>query len=177
MTWIQTYSGVAFDLVKPVPAMVVVRDVAHALANIGRYTGHAEVFYSVAQHCVLMSRLVDPRYALAALVHDAPEAYVGDMAAPLKRMCPDFACVEQRVTVAVLEALIGRSALRPEEEAAIRHADLRMLATERRDLLGPHPRPWVIDEMEIRPYHDTIWPWHPAQAEHYWLKRLQELRG
>ena len=73
--WIQTYSGKKFWLDPPMWDQIDIIDIAHALSMTCRYGGHSKFFYSVAQHCCLMSRLVPKRLALAALLHDAVEAY------------------------------------------------------------------------------------------------------
>lgn len=80
-----TYTGKVFDFDSPSDGPVCLEDIAHALGMLCRFNGHIRRFYSVAQHSVLVSKLVDPRYALLALFHDAAEAYVGDMVSPLKR--------------------------------------------------------------------------------------------
>lgn len=69
--------------------MVDVEDVAHALSNINRFTGHTAYAYSVAQHCVAVSRYLELTgqpvpVQYAGLMHDAHEAYFGDISAPLK---------------------------------------------------------------------------------------------
>ena len=84
-TWIQTHSGIAFDLLKPTPDMIVIDDIAHALSNLCRFTGHSK-FYSVAQHSRLASFMVSEQFALQALMHDASEAYLTDISAPLKAL-------------------------------------------------------------------------------------------
>src|SRR4051812_3444740 len=87
MTWIRTASGQKVSLKKPEPATLLLEDIAHALSNICRFAGHTARFYSVAEHSVLASRHIgDARFALAALMHDASEAYLGDVSRPLKRM-------------------------------------------------------------------------------------------
>jgi hypothetical protein len=83
--WMQTFTGRAFYPLDPRPEDIDPVDIAHALSLICRYGGHSSRFYSVAEHCVLMSHAVAPEHALWALLHDATEAYLGDMIRPLKR--------------------------------------------------------------------------------------------
>jgi 5'-deoxynucleotidase YfbR-like HD superfamily hydrolase len=87
--YMQTFSGdkfYPFDLTKFV---LNFDDIAHALSNICRYAGHTKRFYSVAEHCVVMAELF-PDEAKAALLHDAAEAYFGDLPRPIKQMFPQF---------------------------------------------------------------------------------------
>lgn len=172
MSWIQTYTGRAFDLFDPEPEQICIEDIAHALSNICRYTGHSKWHYSVAQHCVLMSERVAPEHALYALLHDAPEAYVNDLARPLKRslVLEGYVEVEERVTKTVFKAL-GFS---PTEEdlKAIAEADLRMLGTEWRQLFGPPPRKWPFDG---EPYPMVLLKWSPEFAEASYLVRYRGL--
>lgn len=144
--WIQTYSGRQFFPLAPKATDVDLRDIAHALAQQCRYTGHTLRFYSVAEHSVRVSRRVgeltgnDPDACLWGLLHDASEAYLVDVPSPLKRL-PEFAFyreAEKRLTAVVAE----RFGLTSEEPAAVRQADLELLSTERLQLLGPPPAPW-----------------------------------
>jgi hypothetical protein len=123
---------------------------------------------SVAQHSVLASERVEPRHARWALLHDAAEAYVGDVSQPLKSMLPDFREVERRVEAAVREAF-GLEPPMPEE---VRRADSRMLVTEALQLLGPPPRPWGVD---AEPYDVEITSWGPRFAKERFLWRFEEL--
>ena len=79
MSWIQTFQGKAFDPFAPRPADISHFDIAHALSNICRFTGHTNTFYSVAQHSVQVALLVPRPMQLAALLHDASEAYLCDI--------------------------------------------------------------------------------------------------
>src|SRR4051812_20612492 len=87
--WMQTYTGRAFWPLDAQPEDVDPLDIAAALSMLCRYGGHVSRFYSVAEHCLLMSEAVAPEHALWALLHDATEAYMGDMVRPLKRQMPE----------------------------------------------------------------------------------------
>src|ERR1019366_9954250 len=82
---IRTYSGVRFKPLDPDPA-VGISDIAHALANQCRFGGHSSAFYSVAQHSVRVSEICAAEDALWGLLHDASEAYLVDVPAPLKQL-------------------------------------------------------------------------------------------
>jgi hypothetical protein len=90
-TRIQTHSGGTFDLLNPDPADVRTEDIAHALSQIARYTGHTDTPYSVATHSVHVSQIVRPGLASLALLHDAAEAYLGDWSTILK-IATDLEC-------------------------------------------------------------------------------------
>lgn len=168
--WIQTASGVEFDLLEPRPEDVRIEDVAHALSNICRYTGHVRTHYSVAQHSVLVSHVCAPEDALWGLLHDATEAYVNDLAAPLKRMLPDYAAVEESVLTAVAEAF----GLELPIPASVKRADLVLLVTEQRDLLPYHGWTKVLD---VTPLDEPVVPLPPGRAAAAFLGRYAELTG
>jgi Predicted hydrolases of HD superfamily len=84
-SWIMTFTGKRFRPFDPDPAEIDIRDIAHALSHTCRYGGHTRRFYSVAEHCVLLSRIVPADMAFDALMHDAAEAYLGDIPRPIKK--------------------------------------------------------------------------------------------
>lgn len=171
--WMQTFSGRVFYPMAPRASDVCIEDIAHALALTCRYNGHCHSFYSVAQHSVIMSRNAMPLHAEWALFHDAAEAYVGDMIRPIK--CGDigaeFAPIEEINLIAIAEHF-GLVWPMP---AMIKAADLQMLATEARDLMGGQVRPWSLEGIE--PLEQVIVPWTPEEAEDEFLTRFEELRG
>src|SRR5271165_7548492 len=83
--WIQTYTGRVMYPLDPRPEEINIIDIAHALSNLCRFTGHVRTFYSVAEHSVRVSQHCDPKDALWGLLHDASEAYLADMSRPMKR--------------------------------------------------------------------------------------------
>lgn len=82
--WIETNSGKKFDLLNPTAGMIDISDIAEHLSKICRYIGACPRFYSVAEHCIIGSRLIPEQYKLSFLLHDAHEAYIGDISRPLK---------------------------------------------------------------------------------------------
>lgn len=125
---IRTRVGTYFDFENPEGSEVVLADIAHALGNLCRFTGHTRWFYSVAEHSVHCSFLVPEKDAAAALMHDAVEAYVGDVSRPLKSLLPGYKEIEQRVERAVLSRF-GIAHPLPE---SVKRADMMMLRLEQR---------------------------------------------
>lgn len=167
--WMQTYTGVKFYPMSPDASEVSPVDIAHSLSLLCRYNGHVDRFYSVGEHCVLMSQAVEPDVALWALLHDATEAYVGDMIRPLKLYQPDFVQAEVRVMAAICE----RFGLQPEMPAEVKSADSRILLVERAALMPNTRHAWSIDGLSPLPV--TVRGWGPGEAERTYLVRLQEL--
>ena len=100
---ITTRSGRRVDLTNPRPDDICIYDIAWALSHICRWTGHVASFYSVAEHSVLVSERVPVAYARAALMHDAAEAYIGDVSAPLKSVLPEYRRLEAQFSAVIAE--------------------------------------------------------------------------
>lgn len=104
-----TASGKVFDLHRPHPDDIDSLDIAHGLSQICRYNGRTPIFYSVAQHSLLVASLAahadePPTVTLAALLHDAAEAYTGDIIRPLKGLLhPTFHAHELAIETAIRE--------------------------------------------------------------------------
>lgn len=130
MSIISTYTGKEFDLADPQPEMFDIVDIARGLSNQGRFAGHTDKFYSVAQHSTQVADVVEAEFKLAALLHDLSEAYLCDIPAPLKAMLPEYQKVEAKVMQAGLAAF-GLDETIPVE---VKTADLRMLVTEHNQL-------------------------------------------
>lgn len=137
---ILTHSGIEFDVCRPDPDLIEIEDIAHALSHICRFTGHTKHFYSVAQHSYLCATLVPTEHALEALLHDAAEAYIGDVSNPLKAQLPGYQMIEFRLEQAIRQ----RFGLPAKKTPWIKEADLQMLAAEKAQLMPQFEEPWDI---------------------------------
>lgn len=153
-------------------SVIDIKDIAHALSNLCRFNGHCPCFYSVAQHSVLVSEKVPEEYELAALLHDASEAYLGDISAPLKRLLPDYKLIEKNVQDRIYYKYGIPKSIGYHE--CIKKADLEALATEKRDLMKQVNEHWsMLDGVE--PWNEFIFPVSPVEASDMFLRRFNAL--
>ena len=101
--WMQTRSGEQFYPLDPEPNKIHIEDIAHALSMSCRFGGHVKKFYSVAEHSIWVSGFVDPKNALAGLMHDAAEAYLSDIIRPVKRQLPEYGRLEDRLLSTIFD--------------------------------------------------------------------------
>lgn len=170
---IHTFSGRMVDPLDLQPEDVCIEDIAHALSCQCRFSGHLRDFYSVGQHCVLASRIVPPEFALDALLHDAAEAYLQDMAKPLKnhpRLGQAYRGAEQRIE-AVIGEVFGVTFPFP---GPVKEADIRLLVTEARDLL--HGTDDWAYYRDVEPLPARIVGWSPKRTERTFLARYATLK-
>jgi len=100
---IRMYTGKYFDLKTMDPDTICIEDIVHGLSNTMRFAGQLDVPYSVLQHSVLVADNVSKENQLAALLHDASEAYLGDMPSPFKKMLPDYKAIEDKLMRVIAE--------------------------------------------------------------------------
>lgn len=167
-TTILTADGNYFDFLVPDPATVTLNAIARGLANTCRFGGQCGRYYSVAEHSVWVSRLVPPELAVRGLLHDAAEAFIGDMPKPLKELLPDYQAVETRVE-AVVFAKFGFLFLPPE----IKTVDRIMLATEQRQIMRNRDE-WKWSA-HTQPADITLACYSPDEAYAFFLERAAEL--
>lgn len=165
------HSGVYFDFESPETSTITIGDIAHALSNICRFTGHVRRFYSVAEHSVLASYLVPPEDAFAALMHDAAEAVLGDVSKPLKSLLPDYKRIERRVE----RAIFAKFGLPDKLPASVKAADKQMLGIEQRECMKNRDD-WDVYKIALsaRPKIGFLAP--PAACNAF-LARYIDLRG
>ena len=165
------FGGSYFDFEAPETSAFTIEDIAHGLAMTCRFAGQCSRFYSVAQHCVHLSENVPPEHAYQGLMHDAAEAFVGDMAKPLKVMLPEFSAIEKSVEAVVFKRFNVSTPL----PTTIKEADILMLVTEQHQLMKNR------DDWEYcrgrTPLDFQIPSWSPGIAKSRFLKRFIALCG
>jgi hypothetical protein len=175
--WIRTYTRKDFHFDHPSADAVCIEDIAHALSMQCRFNGHLRRFCSVAEHCVHASHLVSPSIAHIALLHDAAEAYVGDLVSPLKwipELGQPFDEVEQRVVAAICRHFAISLETWSGAHRRVKIADNACLVAEARALLGVDPvTDWGYPEPATMP--KIIRGWIPEVAEEQFLDRAREL--
>jgi len=168
-----TFSGARPDLLSPAAELITLRDIAHALARIGRFCGAGDHIATVAQHCVHVSLLCSPECARWALLHDASEAYLGDVISPLKALLPEYRRLEE-IWQDAISTRFGVPRVNVEQW------DVISMLTERRDN-GPYfmtDADWLgLPPGTPTPEPDPLpWkPWAPARAEAIYLDRAEQL--
>lgn len=154
MSWMQTNSGV-LDFNNLDDAVFNPWDIAHALSNLCRFTGHPAIFYSVADHCLLCNEILpiafpeladDKEFKLCVLLHDAEEAYTGDISRPIKLLFPDLCVFCKNVRMKLFEKI---SVDYSKYEAHIKYIDDLALILEAEALLGADPiNEWGMEKPE-----------------------------
>jgi hypothetical protein len=162
-----------WDFLDPVGSAkrVDVLTIFQALSNICRFTGHCNEFYSVAEHSYYCSKLVPPELAWDALMHDAAEAFLGDVSRPLKALLPEYKALEQKTEDALAERFNLRRPLPPE----IKHADRQMLALEQQTLFRKKEDWKCLEGVEI-PRGVHICRWSPCAAINSCIARAYDLK-
>ena len=162
---IHIYSGKLVDPFNVQASEIEINAIAHQLALINRFNGATTVPYSVAEHCIHVSYRVPPRYALYGLLHDASEAFMGDVVWPMKRSGHfEFYRTEEKKLQAKIYAKFG---LHPAEPEIVNTVDKGLAFVEGSALVpgwSPKEKP------------PTIFPcWSWQEAEEKYLNRFEEL--
>lgn len=173
-----TYTGRRFNFLMPEVASIDLEDIAHGLSQICRFAAQASPFYSVAQHSVLVSKMVgktgDPEVDLKlqkiGLFHDSAEAYVGDLASPLKKLIPFYSKIERDIYVVIARKFGIPQAI----PAEVKEADSRLLANEGQSFMSPD---WRDAKADPDPALGRIDGMAPVQAKEAFKARYRELFG
>lgn len=176
---IRLFSGAYLDLVDPDPWAISLRDISHPLSNICRFGGQCDRFYSVAEHSVAcMERARDEGLSrevqLACLMHDAAEAFVGDVVKPLKNLiAPLYEPIERGIEDAIA------TAFGVDFESTFDHwkrIDRMMLIAERRSLFRPDAVAWA-GENEVERIDYVALCWYPQFARVAFEDRFSQLKA
>ncbi len=177
--YIETYTGLHFYPYNYRPEFNIL-DIAHALSMCTRYNGHANRFYSVAEHSIMVANLMETfgtGNPLEGLMHDATEAYLSDVPAPFKKHLPDWQEFDEQLEVK-LRTWLGFEGDRP---PGVKEADWYALFIEGYDLL-PSGGESFADPEEMRPVAMELllrFPvvcLDPPNAERAFLKKFSQLR-
>lgn len=177
-TYIRTFLGGRFWPLDPHVDDLRIEDIAHALSQLCRWTGHSKKFYSVAQHSVLVSENLPPMLQLEGLMHDASEAYLSDLSRPIKH-APGLGDVYRRVERKLENTIAIKYGLPLTPSPAVKVVDNRLLYTEARDLMSGFL--WSNESAAVNATGEpnflplTIVPWSPERAEKEFLQRFHLL--
>ncbi len=184
-TVMQTYRGGPFDLLDPRPEDVRLLDIAEALSKINRFCGNTIFPYSVAQHSVCVSGMLDGTgLELEGLLHDAVEAYTGDLTSPCKAALRAIAVtngashdVIKDLEEPIQEVIAQVFGLRHPIPLEVQRADHELLALERRWVLHPSTGvDWsshMVPPKKLDAY--GLPPLEPTQARDAFLARFNAL--
>jgi hypothetical protein len=174
---IQVASGAYFDFLNPDSTPLSIQDIASGLSRICRYTGQLEIdeddIYTVGQHSVLASENCDDDCdPFEALMHDRAEGVMNDMASPLKQLLPCYKEIEARVETSTASYY----GLPEDMTDACKRIDLRMLATEKRDLMpgDVEDDKWAMIR-GVTPLPFRIVCWRPRETRWRFLHRYYYL--
>jgi hypothetical protein len=177
---IQTYSGLLVAPFSITEEQIKLVDIAHALSNKCRFTGHTSEFYSVGQHSILVGRTAEKlaRFHSAKIrniirgwgtLHDGDEAYTPDLPTPLK-VLTEFVLLKQ-LGVEIRMKIMKKFGFPLEEPDEVQQADKILLATEKRDLMVQVTNVWGVSLPP--PLEKRIVPMTPRQAKRAFLKELE----
>lgn len=172
--WIGLLSGATLNYNYPEESDVTIEDLASALSNVCRFSGHLPVFYSVAQHLVNTSKIVPPELAYDALMHDTAEAFTNDIPTPLKWAFPELKNIESKIETGMSKLFGFNFPMHPD----VKLADTQMLLLEKKfvkldDSFWPHYQGYefehLVDLVDLK-------PWQPVRAKREFLERYEELK-
>lgn len=182
-----TFTGKYVDPYDMSPDDLNIEDIAQGLSCMTRFAGQCRQFYSVAQHSVHCAQAVfkqtqNRKLARIALLHDAPEAFLCDLVRCVKLKLPDYQDAEYGIWLSVvlkfnlepLVALVHDGTVEVDLPPEVRDADLRMLVTERRDLISDKSAVWDLEKTHD-PYDFQVFPMEPKEARQFFIDHYKEL--
>lgn len=140
---IRTYTGKYLNVRDPQPDEIDIIDIAVGLSRMPRFAGHSVHFLPVAQHCIQMSKMAPEEHQLAALLHDASEAYLGDIAKPIKDLLPAYREIEDRL----MRVIAKKFGFQWPLHEIVKKLDYEMLVEEWENKVLEHAH-WNMDEKQ-----------------------------
>ena len=190
-TWIQTYSGGQFFYDELTPdgikreSHIDIIDIARSLSRAVRFYGHMQSPVSIAEHSIVVSQIIETEggtdyQQIAGLLHDAHEAYIGDISAPLKHFLQgrygiDLRTFERSIDKRIF-ATLDIPWPSPKDEDLVKRADMIALKVER-DLFAPSNHAWNCDHIEApEDYYGFYGNWGDDEAMRYFENLYDRLK-
>ena len=174
--WITTFSGRQFFITRATVDDIYIEDIAHGLSNVCRYAGQPKTFYSVAEHSVRMAEALsyDPAPTLVALLHDAAEAYLGDVTSMVKDCLPEYKKMEQYLQYVIYDKYgIRHCPLMNPDIDMVKALDVAIRTPEVKSLFPVGYKAWSWKLVEYD--YGKIRPWSHKKAEEKFLKMFHQL--
>lgn len=175
--YIETYTGRHFKVMFPDIDDIDIIDIAHALSMQCRFTGHSSRFYSIAEHSVHVSYMCgdDPIDMFWGLMHDASEAYLTDVAAPVKPYLQNY----KEIEASLMEVICYKFGLPLGEPNIVKKADMKMLKIEAAELMASKGLDWRVKGVSLEELGDqqkvNLKLYSPEEAKEVFLRRFKEL--
>lgn len=172
-SWIQTYTGKQFFYRNIQPDGIDIIDIARSLSMVPRFLGHLNKNYSVAQHSLYVSRMVSAEATFWGLLHDATEAYLSDLPAPLKWILPEYVKLEKKLEAIIISKFKINVTDKIRKE--VKEADIQMVVTEN-DQFRSHKIPWGYYE-DVKPSTNRLAIYTWEEIEQLFLERYYHLEN
>ncbi len=190
--YLETVKGNMIDVENPNPDQIDVEDIAWGLSRLSRFAGHTitEIPYNVAQHCLFVSEICNemkeminnPRKDLVcqhALLHDAAEAYIGDIPSPIKHI-PTFHPIIKTIEENLMNAIcqrFGLETLTQEEFALIKHADKIAQRIEAHAFMSSRGKDWKLPEVTLEQLQKFSEPKNSLCSYNEYIRTFYKLKG
>lgn len=149
---IRTFTGLYINVFEPMPEMICIEDIAHALSKEQRFGNHLPMDYSVAEHSCICAGLVSRENKLAALLHDSAEAYLKDFPKPIKDLLPEYKKLEHNLLTVISKKFGFEYPLHED----VKNVDKYMLELEWENIMLIDVVPPPLVPQPTKPHHDSI---------------------
>ena len=155
--FIETFTGKRFDFLCPTADMIDIVDIAHSLSMQCRYTGHCRHFYSIAEHCIHVAEQCSDSNKLWALLHDSSEAYLTDVASPVKPFLQNYKMMEKKI----MNEICNMYKLPLSMPKEVHNADMELLRSEASMMIPSRGKDWKINQSYTTPILDIEFQYYP----------------